>query len=67
MSPGPTRPTNLDFRHYPLRRRPPPPLALGLQLVTSGRIGVLPEPERERCQGFKRLCDHPRAVPHAGR
>jgi len=39
---------------------PPPPLALGLhRLVTSGRIGVPPEPERERCQGLKRLWQSP--------
>jgi len=53
VSPGPTRSTNLDFRHYPLRRRTPPPLALGLQLVTSGRIGVSPAPRARTLPGFQ--------------
>jgi len=51
VSPGPTRPINLDFRHYPLRRLPTAtatPCAGLHRLVTSGRIGVPPEPERHR-------------------
>ena len=61
--------TNLDFRHYPLRRRPPPPHVLRLhQLVTNERIGVPPAPEREgNAARVSNDCgDHPRAVPHAG-
>ncbi len=61
VSPGPTRSTNLDFRHYPLRRRTPPPLALGLQLVTSGRIGVSPAPRARTLPGFQTTVANTRA------
>ena len=45
--------TTLDFRFTSYADGP---LALGLhRLVISERIEVLPAPDRERCQGFKRL------------